>query len=128
MLLFFKKKLINKIFTIILFFLTISYTNFFLNIYLLINQPIETRLTNGYGYCDKQGYGFIKKYSNKYNFKNNTKIINSNENLFPNSGLFIDQFHINEHYEYIIIINSRELPPKKKILEQEFNCYILKND
>ena len=128
MLLYLKKNLKKNLLNIILLFLIIIYTNFFLNIYLLFNQSKDTRLTNNYGYCEKQGYGFIKKYSKKYKLENNTKILNFKKNLYPNSGLFINQFYNPSKYKYIILLNSNEVPKSKKILEQEYNCYILKND
>ena len=79
-----------------------------------------------YGYCNNQGYGFIKKFNTKYNLSNNSKIINEHD--FPSSYWFIDQFQDIKEYKYLIYINSKELILSENILEQNFNCYIIKND
>tara|TARA_B100000959_G_C14784885_1_gene543077 strand:- start:467 stop:853 length:387 start_codon:yes stop_codon:yes gene_type:complete len=119
-----KKNLIVKTFLIILL---LVHTDFFLNSYLILLKDYHSRMENGYGYCDKQGYGFIQKYNNKYNLSNNSKII-INEQDYPNPGLFIDQFYTPKNYEYLIYINSKKIILNKNILEQEFNCYIIRND
>ena len=49
---------------IIIFILTIFFLksqNFFLNIYLLMNNNLTNRMISKYGDCAKQGYGFIHK-------------------------------------------------------------------
>ena len=55
-----KKNLIVKTFLIILL---LVHTDFFLNSYLILLKDYHSRMENGYGYCDKQGYGFIQKYN-----------------------------------------------------------------
>ena len=82
---------------------------------------------SNYGYCEKQGYGFLKKFNNKYNLTNNTKII-FNEEKYPNPGIFLNQFKSPKIFDYIIYINPKKTLSYKKILEQEYNCYIIKND
>ena len=111
--------------TILLLFLLIQ-SNFFLNVYTLINHPFKDRMITNYGYCDNQGYGFIKKFNKKYNLSNNSKIINKHN--LPSSYWFIDQFQEIKDYEYLIYINSKELILNDNIVEQDFNCYIIKND
>ena len=120
----YKKKNFIKNVTLILF-LFIA-TNFFLNSYTIFKNSYHERMVRNHGYCDKQGYGFIKKYSKKYNFSSNVKIIQSNQH--PYSGWIINQFFNPSEYKYIILINSKTLPINEKILEQEFNCFILEND
>ena len=118
-----KKNLIIKVFLIILIFV---HTDFFLNFYLVLLKNYHSRMENSYGYCDKQGYGFIQKFNKKYNLSNNSKIINKHD--YPNSGFFIQQFNTPKFYEYLIYINSKEPILGKNILEQDYNCYIIKND
>ena len=120
----FIKKNKEFIFKTILILLIFIYTNFFLNIYLILQKNYQSRMVSVYGYCDKQGYGFIQKFKSKYNLSNNSKLINKND--YPNSGLFIQQFNTPKIYDYLIFINSKELIIDKDILEQEFNCYIVK--
>jgi hypothetical protein len=122
-----KKKIDNEfIFKGILLLFLLIQSNFFLNIYTLIKHPFKDRMIANYGYCDHQGYGFIEKFKTKYNLSNNSKIINKHD--FPSSHWFINQFSEIKDYEYIIHINSKELISDENILEQNFNCYIIKND
>ena len=124
---FLKKKIDNKLIlqAILLLFLLIQ-SNFFLNIYILIKHPFKDRMIDDYGYCNNQGYGFIENFKTKYSLTNNSKIINKHN--FPSSYWFIDQFGEVKDYEFIIHINSKESILDQNILEQNFNCYIIKND
>ena len=76
----------NFYYFLLIFFFFINF-NFFEKVYLIYLNDYEKRKTLSYGYCDREGYGFIKKNINK-------KILNSNfivENYgdFPNiKGLF----------------------------------------
>ena len=127
MLVLIKKKVDNEfIFKCILLLFLLTQSNFFLNIYTLIKHPFKDRMIANYGYCNRQGYGFIDQFKTKYNLSNNSKIINKND--FPSSYWFIDQFGEIKDYEYIIHIDSNELISNENILEQNFNCYIIKND
>jgi len=122
-----KKKVDNEfIFKCILLLFLLIQSNFFLNIYTLIKYPFKDRMIANYGYCNNQGYGFIEQFKKKYNLSSNSKIINKHD--FPSSYWFIDQFGEVKDYEYIIHINSKDLILNEDILEQNFNCYIIKND
>ena len=122
-----KKKIKNFTIKILIIFLTLIHTDFFINSYLIILKKYEARLESNYGYCEKQGYGFLKKFENKYKLTNNSKIIFNNQK-YPNPGIFLNQFNSPKTFDYIIYINSKKIPSDKKILEQEYNCYIVKND
>ena len=127
MLVLIKKKVDNEfIFKCILLLFLLIQSNFFLNIYTLIKYPFKDRMIANYGYCNNQGYGFIEQFKTKYNLSSNSKIINKHD--FPSSYWFIDQFGEIKDYEYIIHIDSNELISNENILEQNFNCYIIKND
>ena len=122
-----KKKVDSEfIFKCILLLFLLIQSNFFLNIYTLIKHPFKDRMIANYGYCNNQGYGFIEQFKKKYNLSSNSKIINKHD--FPSSYWFIDQFGEVKNYEYIIHINSKDLILNENILEQNFNCYIIKND
>ena len=62
----FIKKNKEFIFKAILILLIFIHTNFFLNIYLILQKNYQSRMVSVYGYCDKQGYGFIQKFKNKF--------------------------------------------------------------
>lgn len=112
---------------LLVFAFAINY-NFFENIYIIFHNNYEARMQNQYGYCDKNGYGFLKKIQKTYDLKNNSKIINSNPQRYPNSGWVINQFKKPNNYKHIIFINSKSKPLNKSILYNEYNCYLAKND
>jgi hypothetical protein len=85
---------------ILLFFKT------FLNVYVIQRNDYSTRLTNNYGYCDKQGYGFVNSTLNKNKIKNNVRIINNYKSLGAIDALF---YNFNEVYNenYLILLNYK---------------------
>ena len=85
---------------ILLFFKT------FLNVYVIQRNDYSTRLTNNYGYCDKQGYGFVNSTINKNKIKNNVRIINNYKSLGAIDALF---YNFNEVYDenYLILLNYK---------------------
>lgn len=85
---------------ILLFFKT------FLNVYVIQRNDYTTRLTNNYGYCDKQGYGFVNSTINKNKIKNNVRIINNYKSLGAIDALF---YNFNEVYDenYLILLNYK---------------------
>ncbi len=85
---------------ILLFFKT------FLNVYVIQRNDYSTRLTNNYGYCDKQGYGFVNSTINKNKIKNNVRIINNYKSLGAIDALF---YNFNEVYNenYLILLNYK---------------------
>ena len=126
MLNFFKKNQKKTILQAILLLLIFIITNFFLNIYIVSRFTFEERMTINLGFCDKHGYGFIKKYKSKYNLNNNSLILHDNN--YPYPGWIIDQFINPKNYKYKIYINVKNIPINESILEREFNCFITLND
>lgn len=109
---------------LIIFFI---YNDTFTNTYIILKKNYQKRLVEYYGFCNKQGYGFLKKYNKKYNLKNHSKIIN-HDNRYPSTGWMIQQFEQPQKFKYIVHLNSRSNKFQEKILETEYNCFILKND
>ena len=91
----------------ILIFLTILFTLIFFktfyNIYIIQRNSYLVRLINSYGYCDKQGFGFVDWIIKTRQIKENIKIINF-ENQPDISVLF---FNFNKIYNmnYLILLN-----------------------
>jgi len=112
---------------LLIFAFSINYS-FFENLYIVFHNDYEKRMQNHYGYCDKHGYGFLKKIIKMYDLQNNSKIIISEPQKYPNSGWIINQFKEPANYKYIIFLNSKFKHDKKKILYNEYNCYLIKND
>ena len=93
-----KKYLYNLL---IIFFLIIFF-KFPEKTYKLSNTRIEKRLSDIYGYCYPQGYGFIKDIRNKYKLTN-VKTLNFED--FAQSDYFINNPEYKVQEEYKILIN-----------------------
>jgi hypothetical protein len=93
-----------------------QFNNFFLNVYIILKKNYVERMILAYGYCDKQGYGFVKDINDEFNISNNVKIINYDEK-YPSTYIFINQFHDIENYQYLILLNNYE----NNNFEIEFN-------
>jgi len=115
-------------------FFTVSYKLYF-NIYnIILNPDYDARLIKSHGYCDREGYGFVKKMYDKYNFSKNIKIINFESNLYPDVSGFFYKKNLTYSDDKLILLN---LSDKKylldfkdyKITENYKSCYLLeKND
>ena len=123
-----KKIFFFKIFIFTIFIL-VNY-NFFLNSYLVIKYNNQKRQTLSYGYCNKEGFGYVDYILKKYQFKNNIKIENNNFQFYPDiSGLFykFDKFYDDSFL--ILINNSKNINrfyPNYTVLDKFDNCYLLK--
>lgn len=107
-------------------FIAVTY-NFFYNFYTILIHTYEKRMEFYLGFCDKQSYGFLKKYNQKFDLTHTSKIINNNEykNKIANH---INQIVPPKKNKYIVITNPEKIIDKEKIIVQEKNCFILKND
>ena len=87
--------------SLILFVFSI-FSDVFLNSYLIIKNNYESRLISSYGFCDKQGYGYIKKIKKNFNPSNVTLINYSND--FPlGEKLFLSINNDNKKMNNVII-------------------------
>lgn len=107
----------NKLITF--FILLIVFSEFYklpYNSYLLIKRPYEERMISNYGYCDKEGYGYIKFIINKFNIdKKNLTIINKN----PTPGIYgLLKLTQNENANNVVLINFHE-SVENKIINQK---------
>lgn len=89
------------------------------NSYLLIKRPFEERMISNYGYCDKEGYGYVKYIIKKYNIDNNLTIINKN----PSPGIYgLLELKNDKNDDKIVLINFPETI-NKKIFDQQIKKY-----
>lgn len=104
-----KKKLrkSNKILILLAILFTLIFFKIFHNVYAIQRNDYTTRLVNNYGYCDKQGYGFVNETIKKRKIKENIKIINFDNQ--PNIGaLFFDFNNIyNKNYLFLLNFNNK---------------------
>ena len=135
---------------IILIIILIVFSEFYkipYNTYLLIKRPYEERMIRNYGYCDKEGYGYIKYIVQNYNVGKNLTIINKNPTPGINNLLNLKFDHKNNK---IVLIDFKETTEnnifnkkikkywfeekyidisKFKMIHRYGNCYYLtKND
>ena len=121
----------------IIYFLIILFTfvvhNTFLNSYIILNNNYLSRMIKYGGYCDFQGYGFIKFIYKNYEFNENFAITNFKD--FPSSAGYFYRIKNNNNSNYEILINISDenfIKLYKKntfvVLEKKDNCYFIKKN
>jgi len=101
-----KKKIEQNKFILILLsilFILIFFKAFH-NVYIILRVDYTARLTNNYGYCDKQGYGFVRSTIIKNGIKDNINIIN-NLNGFAQINSLFYKFNKSYNKNYLILLN-----------------------
>ena len=121
----------NFYFLLILLFIAVNF-NIFEKIYIMHSKNYNERLLVAYGYCDKEGYGFVKNNINN-------EIINSgyhikNDGDFPSIKGFFYNFKrdVNKN-TYVFLINQNseiedDYLKNYEIIKKEENCYLLKKN
>jgi hypothetical protein len=106
-----KKKENFILLLVVIIFLIIN--NFFYNFYYTLKTNYSSRMNYHYGYCDNNGYGFIKYIIEKYKLTKNIKIFNYKQK--PSSEWFF--FDPNKEYysEKLILLNNNNLNVNNKI-------------
>ena len=132
-----KNREVLLILSTILIFLFIN--NFFYNFYYTLNSNYTERMTHHYGYCDKQGYGFINDMRIKHKLdKKNIKIVNYK--IHPSSEFFFYDTNKYFYSDFLILLNYNNFNNienskinismnntnvEYKILENYENCFLL---
>jgi len=125
--------IINKVYLFILLIFIFYLFSAFENTYIILKNNYESRLLKSAGYCEKQGYGFIKKIFFTFpNLNPNLQVHNNSD--FPNAiGYFYD-FQKNYNEDFLILLNFDESDlikfTKKNFskIYQEHKCYLLKKN
>jgi len=124
-----KEKIIY--FLIILFTLVIH--NTFLNSYIILNNNYEQRMNKYGGFCEPEGYGFLKFIHKKYNLNYNFEVKNY-KNLPPINGYFHNvNLDVNKNYIVLIGISDLEFNDNYnnknyRIIEKKDNCYFVRKN
>jgi len=124
---------LNKVYLIILLILIFYTFGAFENTYEILKNKHESRVLKYSGYCEKQGYGFIKKIFDTFTeVKPNLTVYNNSG--FPSAiGYFYD-FRQNYDEKFLILLNFEEKNllkfSKKKFsrIYQDGQCYLLKKN
>lgn len=130
-----KKKL--TILIIISLIILLIKVNFFLNISQILTVKYDERISNVYGFCEREGIGYVKFLKKKFEINGKIDLINSLEQNNNNSGkwaIYNSNYHESEKSDYLIIINYKKIINKVnldnfKIIHNHQDCYLLlKND
>lgn len=126
-------KYIVKFKYIIILIIFFSFSNFFLNSYIILKNQYQDRMVLYGGYCEKQGYGFTKYINEKYSSTLNTNIISITVPGImqfppPHGHFFKYKKKISD--KYLILLNPKEKDLKSiyynkgyTVLEKKDNCY-----
>ena len=121
---------------IVLFVLFIVFFEFLklpYNSYILLKRSYVERMISNYGYCEKEGYGFVNKNINNKIIRSNFYIENKGD--FPSIKGFFYNFNYKTNNEtYVFLINQKKekfdekYSKSYKILKQEGKCFLLKKN
>lgn len=120
----------NKIFYFLLILFTLVIHNTFLNTYIIYKNNYENRLLKYGGFCEPQGYGFIKFIRSKYQINYNFVILNFKD-FAPIDGYFHNFNNVTKN-NYIALIGitnsefSKNYKPNYIVIEKVDNCYFIK--
>jgi len=117
----------NLTFLLLIIFFTVHF-KFFENTYIILKSDYDQRLTQNYGYCEKNSYGFIKYIEKKYQLKKNINIFN--DESYPRSDVFIYKPKKEFLKNQIILINYNDKDSsidmeEYNVIEKFKNCYYL---
>jgi hypothetical protein len=122
----------NKIFYFLLILFTLVIHNTFLNTYIIYKNNYETRVLKYGGFCEPQGYGFIKFIRSKYKINYNFVILNFKD-FSPIDGYFHNFNNVTKN-NYIALIGitnsefSKNYKPNYIVIEKVDNCYFIKKN
>ena len=130
-----KKKLDTiLIISLIILFLKI---NFFKDISQVLTVKYYERISNVYGFCEREGIGYVNFIKEKFKFNKKIDLINSLKRNTNNSGnwaIYNTNYHESERSDYLIVINYKKISDKVnldnfKIIHNHKDCYfLLRND
>ncbi len=130
-----KKNNLYLILTILLF-LVVYKTNFLRSLHDLFIISYDDRISNTYGFCDKEGIGYVNFIRKNFDIDGKIKIRNSLKQNNNNSGewsVFDSNFFEKAKSDYLIIINYKKLKQifnlnDYKVLHSFNDCYFLKKN
>ena len=131
----FKNKL--NIALIISFLFLLFKINFFNCISQILTVKYIKRISNVYGFCEREGIGYVNFIKEKFKVDKKIDLVNSLKRNNNNSGkwaIYNTNFSENDKSDYLIVINYKKLSNKIdldqfKIIHNFEDCYFLeKND
>ena len=119
----------------ILLILIVYKTNFLRSLHDIFIISYDDRISNTYGFCEKEGIGYVNFIKKNFNIDGKIEIINSLEGNY-NSGewsVYNSNFSEKIKSKYLIIINYEKIEEKfnlndYKILHNFKDCFFLNKD
>ena len=130
------KNKLNIVLIISLIFLLFK-INFFNEISQILTVKYTKRISSVYGFCEREGIGYVNFIKEKYKIDKKIDLINSLNRNNNNSGkwaIYNTNFSENDKSDYLIVINYKKLSNiidlnQFKIIHNFDDCYLLeKND
>ena len=126
----------NKIYLIatILLILIIYKTNFLRSLHDLVILSYDDRVSNTYGFCDREGIGYVNFIKKNFNIEGKIIIRNSLKQNNYNSGewsVYNSNFSEKSEFDYLILINFEKFKKEFdlnnfQILDNYQNCYYVR--
>lgn len=95
----------NILFFLIFFLVVLKFFNTFYNSYSIFLWNYDKRMTESYGYCKNESWGFYNDVIKKYDLENKKINIINNEGFVKLDALFNNLNISDKDYEYLIILN-----------------------
>ena len=127
----------NFFFFLIFFLVIFKFFNTFYNSYSIFIWDYSNRMTQAYGFCKNESWGFYNHVIEKYKLKNQKINIINDEGYVRLDALFKNIDIVNKDYKYLIILNyqsenSQDIYSSKIKNIENFsikyrfnNCYLL---
>ena len=126
------KNKLNIVLIISLIFLLFK-INFFNEISQILTVKYTKRISSVYGFCEREGIGYVNFIKEKFKIDKKIDLINSLKRNNNNSGkwaIYNTNFSENDKSDYLIVINYKKLSNKIdlnqfKIIHNFDDCYLL---
>ena len=137
---YYKLKKVNKydfLFSIILVFIIFTFFNTTYNSYSILLSNYEERMTQSYGYCKNESWGFYDHVIKKFSLQNKKVNIIHHENNITLENLFSIKKNSEKNERYLILLNLQSKNNEKvldanidrikdyKVKYRINNCYLL---
>ena len=99
------KNIKNSFFFLIFFLVIIKFFNTFYNGYSLLIWNYDKRMTQEYGFCKNESWGFYNYVIKNYNLQNKKINIINDEGFVKIYSLFRDFDITDKNYKYLILLN-----------------------
>jgi hypothetical protein len=131
------KNINNFIFILIFFLITLKFFNFFYNSYSIVLSDYKKRMTQSYGFCQNESWGFYDHVIERFSLQNQKVNIIHHEKNITLENLFSIKKSSEKNEKYLILLNVQSSNNEKvldlnidrikdyKVRYRINNCYLL---